>query len=132
MARLTTLAAVLLLATAADAQQRFFDSNGVRIRYLELGKGEPVVLLHGNGGSLQGWLDTGIAADLARDYRVIALDARGHGQSGKPRDPSAYGQQMGLDLVRLLDQLGIERAVVGLRVWVRFGRAGVSRGSRRA
>jgi len=110
MARLTTLAAVLLLATTAHAQERFFDSNGVRIRYVELGKGEPVVLLHGNGGSLQGWIDTGIAADLARDYRVIALDARGHGKSGKPRDPSAYGQEMGLDLVRLLDQLGIARA----------------------
>ncbi len=110
MTRLTTLAAVVLLAAPAHAQDLYLDSAGVRVRYVDRGKGEPVVLLHGNGGSLQGWIDTGIAANLARDYRVIALDARGHGKSGKPRDPAAYGQQMGLDVVRLMDQLGIARA----------------------
>ncbi|MGE0359330.1 MAG: alpha/beta fold hydrolase [Vicinamibacterales bacterium] len=110
MGRLATLAAVMLLAAPAGAQDLFFDSAGVRIRYVDRGTGEPVVLLHGNGGSLQGWIDAGIAATLARDYRVIALDARGHGQSGKPRDAAAYGRQMGLDVVRLLDHLGIRRA----------------------
>jgi len=110
MTRLITLAVVLFLAATAHAQDRYFDSAGVRIRYVDRGKGEPVVLLHGNGGSLQGWFDSGIAANLERDYRVIALDARGHGQSGKPRDAAAYGQQMGLDVVRLLDHLGIRRA----------------------
>ena len=110
MTRLTTLAAVVLLAATAHAQDLYFDSAGVRIRYIDRGKGEPVVLLHGNGGSLQSWIDTGIAANLDRDYRVIALDARGHGRSAKPRDPAAYGQQMGLDLVRLMDHLGIARA----------------------
>ncbi len=110
MTRLHTLAAVMLLAAAAHAQELSFDSAGVRIRYVDRGKGEPVVLLHGNGGSLQGWIDTGIAANLERDYRVIALDARGHGRSGKPHDPAAYGQQMGLDVVRLMDHLGIARA----------------------
>jgi pimeloyl-ACP methyl ester carboxylesterase len=114
MTRLTTLAAVLLLAATAHAQDLNFDSAGVRIRYVDRGKGEPVVLLHGNGGSLQGWIDSGIAANLERDYRVIALDARGHGRSGKPHEAAAYGQQMGLDVVRLLDHLGIGRAhVVG-------------------
>lgn len=110
MTRLNTFAAVMLLAAAAHAQDLSFVSAGVRIRYVDRGKGEPVVLLHGNGGSLQGWIDTGIAANLERDYRVIALDARGHGGSGKPRDPAAYGQQMGLDVVRLMDHLGLARA----------------------
>ena len=111
MTRAVLLAAVLVLgAGPALAQDQFFDSNGVRIRYIDRGKGEPVVLLHGNGGSLQGWIDAGIVANLDRDYRVIAFDARGHGKSGKPHDVSAYGQQMGLDSIRLLDQLGIARA----------------------
>jgi pimeloyl-ACP methyl ester carboxylesterase len=104
-----TIAAVLAAAPVL-AQDQFFDSAGVRIRYIDRGKGTPVVLLHGNGGSLQGWIGAGIVANLERDHRVIAIDARGHGQSGKPRDPVAYGQQMGLDLVRLLDHLGIARA----------------------
>jgi pimeloyl-ACP methyl ester carboxylesterase len=103
-------AALLIAAGPAIAQDKYFDSNGVRIHYIDRGKGEPVVLLHGNGGSLQGWIDAGIVADLERDYRVIAFDARGHAQSGKPHEVAAYGQQMGLDAIRLLDHLGLQRA----------------------
>jgi pimeloyl-ACP methyl ester carboxylesterase len=45
---------------------------------------------------------------------VVALDCRGHGKSGKPHDAKQYGPEMGLDIVRLLDHLGIARAhVVG-------------------
>ena len=102
--------ALVLAAASAFAQDQFFDSNGVRIRYMARGAGEPIVLVHGNGGSLQRWIDTGIVADLERDYRVIALDARGHGKSGKPHEVAAYGQEMGLDVLRLLDHLGIARA----------------------
>jgi pimeloyl-ACP methyl ester carboxylesterase len=111
MTRTTTMTlALVLVARAALAQDQFFDSNGVRIRYVDRGTGAPIVLLHGNGGSLQGWIDTGIVANLERGYRVIALDARGHGQSGKPREVAAYGQQMGLDMIRLMDHLRVPRA----------------------
>ena len=111
MTRTITLTAVLVLvARAALAQDQFFDSNGVRIRYIDRGAGDPVLLLHGNGGSLQGWIDAGIVGNLEHNYRVIALDARGHGQSGKPRDVAAYGQQMGLDMIRLMDHLRHSRA----------------------
>jgi pimeloyl-ACP methyl ester carboxylesterase len=111
MTRAVLVAAVLVLGAApALAQDQYFDSSGVRIRYIDRGKGEPVVLLHGNGGSLQGWIDAGIVASLERDYRVIAFDARGHGKSGKPHEVSAYGRQMGLDVIRLLDHLGLTRA----------------------
>ena len=106
---------LLLLAPAAGiAQDKFFDSNGVRIRYTDQGSGDAVVLIHGNGGSLQGWTDAGITQNLAKDHRVIALDARGHGQSGKPHDAKAYGREMGLDVIRLMEHLGIRRAhIVG-------------------
>lgn len=108
------LALLVALPASGLAQDRFFDSNGVRIRYVEQGTGEPIVLIHGNGGSLQGWIDAGILPNLARDYRVVAIDARGHGKSGKPHDAKAYGREMGLDVVRLLDHLGIRRAhIVG-------------------
>jgi pimeloyl-ACP methyl ester carboxylesterase len=111
---ITALALVVVLPVSGFAQDRFFDSNGVRIRYVEQGAGEVVVLIHGNGGSLQGWVDSGVLPDLARNYRVVALDARGHGKSGKPHEARAYGREMGLDVVRLLDHLGVRRAhIVG-------------------
>lgn len=93
----------------------FFDSRGVRIRYVEQGQGAPVILIHGYTGTLERhWVNPGVFADLARDHRVIAMDCRGHGKSGKPHDPAAYGAQMAQDVVRLLDHLQIGRAhVVG-------------------
>ena len=106
--------ALCLVATASRAQDRYFDSQGVTIRYVDRGAGEPIVLLHGLGGSLETWTTTGILQNLERDHRVIAFDLRGHGRSGKPHDPKLYGREMGRDVVRLLDHLGIRRAhVVG-------------------
>jgi pimeloyl-ACP methyl ester carboxylesterase len=103
-----------LAPSALRAQDEFFDSNGVQIHYIERGAGEPLVLVHGRGESLQTWIDNGVLPDLARDYRVIAIDVRGHGMSGKPHDPKQYGSEMALDIVRLLDHLGISRAhIVG-------------------
>lgn len=99
---------------AALAQDRFFDSGGVRIRYVDHGAGAPVVLVHGFTGSIErSWIETGVLPELARDYRVIAFDLRGHGGSDKPHEPRAY-DEVGLDVIRLLDHLGISRAhVVG-------------------
>ena len=93
----------------------FFDSAGVSIRYLERGEGEPIVLVHSYTGDLESqWRATGVLEHLARHYRVIAFDARGHGRSGKPHEPQAYGAQMAWDVVRLLDHLRLARAhVVG-------------------
>jgi len=103
-----------LAPVQGSAQDNFFDSNGVRIRYVDRGAGEPVVLIHGGGSTLESWVDSGVLPNLAKDYRVIALDARGFGKSGKPHDVKAYGPEIGLDVIRLLDHLGIQRAhVVG-------------------
>ena len=110
--------ALLFKAWPLAAQDRFFDSNGVQIRYIDQGSGEPVVLIHGLLGNIEwGWGDRGdigIIANLSKDHRVIAFDVRGHGKSGKPYDADAYGQQMCLDVLRLLDHLKIQRAhIVG-------------------
>ena len=115
---LTTLAiaaaATLAIPRFVAAQDKFFDAGGVRLRYVEQGSGEPVVLVHGFTNTAEIWSANGIAQDLARRYRVIAFDLRGHGKSDKPHDPSKYGREMSLDVVRLLDHLGIRRAhVVG-------------------
>lgn len=93
----------------------YFDSAGVPIRYIDCGAGEPVVLVHSYSGDLEDqWIKTGVLDALAPAYRVIAFDARGHGRSGKPHDPRAYGAEMAWDVVRLLDHLAIAEAhVVG-------------------
>jgi pimeloyl-ACP methyl ester carboxylesterase len=93
------------------AQDQYFDSNGVRIRYVEQGSGEPVILIHGLSGDVErNWIDTGVLPTLVRNFRVIALDYRGHGKSGKLHDPKAYGMEMGRDVLRLMDHLKIARA----------------------
>jgi len=103
-----------LLAAAAAAQDRFFDSGGVRIRYVDQGAGAPLVLVHGFTGTIErSWVNTGVLPDLARDYRVIAFDLRGHGRSDKPHEPHAY-DDVALDAIRLLDHLRIKKAhIVG-------------------
>jgi pimeloyl-ACP methyl ester carboxylesterase len=110
-------AATLAAARAAGAapQERVFDSAKVPVRFIEEGAGEPVILMHGYTLDADDeWVRTGLFAALAGHYRGVALDARGHGRSGKPHDPAAYGPEMGLDIVRLMDHLGIPRAhVVG-------------------
>ncbi|MGH2447324.1 MAG: alpha/beta fold hydrolase [Chloroflexota bacterium] len=95
-------------------QYRHFDSAGVTIRYVDLGSGDPVFLLHGNGGSLENWVRNGFVQSLMPNFRVIAADARGNGQSGKPHQAKAYGLQLSLDVLRLMNHLGIAKAdVVG-------------------
>jgi pimeloyl-ACP methyl ester carboxylesterase len=113
------VSAVALCTVATFAQtvppDQYFDSNGVRIRYVEQGNGAPVVLIHGYTASIEAnWSEPGVFSNLSRDHRVIAFDLRGHGKSGKPHEPSAYGREMVRDAVRLLDHLRLQRAhIVG-------------------
>src|ERR1700681_2836250 len=88
---------LFLVPARSEATDSFFDSNGVRIRYKITGQGEPVVLVHGWAASADMW--NPVVANLSRNYEVIALDCRGHGQSGKPHDPNQYGVEMVNDVV---------------------------------
>jgi pimeloyl-ACP methyl ester carboxylesterase len=93
----------------------YFDANGTRIHYRVAGEGPPVVLIHGITTNADGiWGYPGTFDILARRYRVIAMDARGHGLSDKPHTADAYGLELVHDVARLLDHLGIQRAhIVG-------------------
>lgn len=111
---LLRLLALFLFLGPAAAQDRYFDAGGVRIRYVDMGSGPAVVLVHGFTGDIErSWINTGVLANLSTDHRVLAFDLRGHGHSGKPHDPRAY-DEIGLDVIRLLDHTGVKRAhVVG-------------------
>lgn len=107
--------AVLGWATAAIADDATFDSNGVKIRYVTAGEGEPVVLIHGWMADSSMWGrdpagNTKLDTKDTDGFQLIALDCRGHGKSDKPREKEKYGQEMAEDVVRLLDHLKIEKA----------------------
>lgn len=90
-------------------------SSDVRIAFEVVGTGDPIVLVHGFASSRSmNWKTPGWYRTLEEAGRqVIALDVRGHGESSKPHDRALYEEgELALDVVRLLDHLGHERADV--------------------
>jgi 4,5:9,10-diseco-3-hydroxy-5,9,17-trioxoandrosta-1(10),2-diene-4-oate hydrolase len=92
-----------------SGHQHWVDVGGSAINYVELGKGPPMLLIHGLGGSWQNWLET--IPFFARAHRVVAPDLPGFGASPLPPEKISipgYG--------RLLDgfcaAVGLERGVV--------------------
>ena len=92
-----------------------FDSDGVRIAYVDEGQGDPILLIHGFASNVAtNWVDPQWVRTLTQDgRRVVALDNRGHGQSDKLYEPARYGApEMAEDAIRLLEYLNIDRADV--------------------
>jgi pimeloyl-ACP methyl ester carboxylesterase len=89
----------------------YADSQGVRIHYEVEGQGPPLVLHHGFTDSLQDWYEAGYVDALKPHYRLILIDARGHGASDKPHNPEAYEpERNAADVVSVLtDHLGVFR-----------------------
>lgn len=91
-------------ATAAD---------GTAIAYETQGEGPPVILVHGFGASRTiTWANTNWYQTLTRaGRRLVAIDCRGHGQSGKPHDQPSYEEgRMAYDVLAVMDLLGIATA----------------------
>src|SRR5262249_36869057 len=101
---------ILLLATwlclPASAQstsilrskENFVTVEKLRVRYIEVGRGPTVVMIHGNAGSIEDF-EFGVIQALASNYRVIAVDRPGHGKSDRPNDANVEYQ------ARLLHQV---------------------------
>jgi pimeloyl-ACP methyl ester carboxylesterase len=90
-------------------------ADGTRLHVIELGPADgPVVLAaHGFASSATGnWITTGWERPLTdAGYRFVAFDLRGHGESGRPSDPSDYRlTTLADDALRVLDAVGAERA----------------------
>ncbi|HEY6258200.1 MAG TPA: alpha/beta hydrolase [Xanthobacteraceae bacterium] len=116
MMRLPVLiAATLLLGASASAQERFEppakDATvfGYKMHYLEAGRGEPVILLHGSGGEGARWMPQ-IKA-LSTDFRVVAIDHIGFGQSDKPLTTYHSGVFAGF-LAGFMKAIGVPRATL--------------------
>ena len=110
-----SLAALAMFVSAPSfSEEKFFDSDGVKIRYWQEGEGEPVLLIHGYtaNGNLN-WRGPGIEQALAEKYQVIMPDVRGHGGSDAPPE-GQHGIRVAEDMLRLLDHVNAKQAhVVG-------------------
>lgn len=91
--------------------QHFRGRYGLELAYRELGRGRPLVLIHGYFSTAQiNWLRYGHAERLAaQGYRVIMPDLRAHGDSAKPHDASAYPPDvLADDGFALIEHLGLD------------------------
>ena len=80
--------------------------NGIKICYEIHGEGEPIILVHGWGGSKDGWFVQ--VGALSKYFKVIIFDNRGAGKSSKPNDP--YTMDIYADDINgLLEFLNIEK-----------------------
>lgn len=79
----------------------------IKLNYIDKGTGEPLILLHGNGEYLE-YFEHQIEY-FSKEYRVIALDTRGHGKSPRGDKPFTI-RQFADDLKDFMDELEIEKA----------------------
>jgi pimeloyl-ACP methyl ester carboxylesterase len=85
--------------------------DGTRLHYEVEGDGPPLVLHLGAGCDLELWHAAGYLEPLAKSYRCILFDHRGHGRSDRPRGPEAnHIKRYVGDVLALLDHLGVDRA----------------------
>ncbi|HYJ36022.1 MAG TPA: alpha/beta hydrolase [Rhizomicrobium sp.] len=89
--------------------------DGVELAYERQGEGPAIVLVHGFGSSrLQNWKSTGWYGGLtAAGFSLVAMDCRGHGDSGKPHDEAAYGHdRMAQDVICVMEACGLPDALM--------------------
>ena len=79
--------------------------NNMNLYYEENGHCQPLLLIHGLGSSTRDWESQ--VAEFSKNYKVIAFDLRGHGQSDKPAGPYSMAL-FASDTVGLLKELGIK------------------------
>src|SRR5271168_2892052 len=86
--------------------------DGVTLSGDAVGAGTPIVLLHGLTATRR-YVVMGSRALERSGHRVLSYDARGHGRSSPAPGPEAYGyEHLAADLLAVLDELGIARAVL--------------------
>jgi len=88
---------------------KYADIRGFKMYYEIYGKGEPLLIIHGNGGSIVNFSNQ--IPYFAKNYQVILADSRAQGKSVDPSDSLSY-EMMTDDLNALLDQLGLKSCYV--------------------
>ena len=97
-----------------EVEHRFVEAAGIKWHYVEAGAGEPVVFLHGLPESWFSWHYQ--IAEVSKEYRVIAVDLKGYGQSDK-RDGDYTSQGAANELIALFDIIGLEKFSLVTHDW---------------
>src|SRR5829696_5455636 len=114
-----TIRAVKTLEAAQTSRPpgRFIVVDGVRVHYIARGKGRPVILIHGNGTMAEDFVICGLVDQLAKRYRVIALDRPGFGHTDRPRYRVWTAAAQAHLVHRVLERLKVERPVIVGHSW---------------
>ncbi len=93
-----------------EIKGQYADVNGLKMHYLDHGKGDPLILLHGGTGTAEfNWKDH--IPILAEKFRIIAPDSRGRGRTNNPSGLFSY-KLMAEDVVSLIRTLNIESPLI--------------------
>ncbi|MFW6092407.1 MAG: alpha/beta fold hydrolase [Pseudomonadota bacterium] len=96
----------------AELQHHVAACNGIRLHYVSCGRGPTVILVHGFPESWYSWRHQ-LPALADAGYRAVAVDVRGYGRSGKPREVADYRMvRMVGDMAGLVDALGCGSATI--------------------
>lgn len=88
---------------------KYYDVRGIKLYAEEYGSGKPLLLLHGNGGSISSM--ESIIPFFSKEYRTIAIDSRAHGKSTDAGDSLSF-EMMADDVAALLYKMRIDSAYI--------------------
>lgn len=91
------------------AAGKYYQVRGIKMYTEVYGQGKPLLLIHGNGGSISAFRET--IPYFSKKYKVIAVDSRAHGKSTDPGDSLSF-EMMADDFAALLDIMHIDSAYV--------------------
>jgi 3-oxoadipate enol-lactonase len=98
----------------------------IDLAYIDSGSGDPLVLIHGLGANARSWKHQ--LEELSQVCRIVAMDLRGHGQSGHRTDEPATIRVFASDIIALIKGLGLKQAhicgnslggMIAMEIWVR-------------
>jgi pimeloyl-ACP methyl ester carboxylesterase len=90
---------------------------GTELHFLEAGRGQPLLLLHGNGASVEDFTTSGIFDKAAAKYHVLAFDRPGFGMSPRPAGRAWTAAAQANLIQAAAEKLGIERYIVVGHSW---------------
>lgn len=105
----------------------FIPNNDIKINYEIEGtpQGECLVLQHGFFGGIEDWYDYDYVERLKKTFKLIVIDARGHGKSDKPHRSEQYSLYLrAQDVIKVLDAEKIDKCHYfgySMGGWISFG-----------
>lgn len=102
---------------ANPPEGKFLTVDGVKLHYVDKGRGRPVVLIHGMGAMIPDMTISGLLDSAAERYRVIAFDRPGYGHSERPRGVDWTPERHAELFARAIEHLGVERPIVVGHSW---------------